>query len=67
MALNLDHVRVEPLSNAAHEQIRDMLAESRLRRLAAQMWADAIEGEDYDEADRIAEETASWFQPEGER
>ena len=46
--------------------ISNSLAESRLERLAAQLWSDAIDAGEYTKAKRIAGETATWFEPEAE-
>ncbi|MGB8478183.1 MAG: hypothetical protein WCE63_04995 [Acidobacteriaceae bacterium] len=49
------------VSDAAREQINAGLRESRLERIAAEMWSDAIDRHDYVEAERIAKETSTWF------
>ena len=46
--------------------IGNSLAESRLERLAVQMWSDAIDAGDFERARVIATETDSWFEAEGE-
>jgi hypothetical protein len=69
--MSLDHVRPDALSAeqraAWRAYILDAALEERVRELAAQLWSDAIDREQYDAADRIAAETDTWFEPEAEQ
>lgn len=65
--MNFEHVRPATLNPETHRSIADLLREARLRRYAAELWELAIDEEDYDEAERVAAETETWFEPELER
>jgi hypothetical protein len=62
--VNFNHVRPATLSPQARAEINAALRKSRLERIAAQMWEQAIDREDYSEASEIAAETESWFDPD---
>jgi hypothetical protein len=64
--MDLSHVPPAILSERDRAAIGNSLAESRLERLAVQMWSDAIDAGDFERARVIATETDSWFEAEGE-
>ena len=67
--MSLDQIRPTALSAELRAEWRaaicDSLAESRLERLAAQMWSDAVDAGDFERARKIAAETEGWFEAEG--
>jgi hypothetical protein len=67
--MSLDRIRPTALSAELRAEWRaaigDSLAESRLQRLAAKLWSDAIDAGDFERARAVAAETDGWFEAEG--